>query len=114
MAEGCRLAAVAGLSLMALGLLGAVTAWPRYPPQTVSWDAGAGARGKPPVAFSHRRHEERRLACAQCHHVYQGRRNVWRQGQPVKRLSRMPRLLPQGGDRADLKNACICNARAAT
>jgi len=44
-----------------------------------------GPRQQPPVSFSHRVHEPRRVACQRGHHEYQGRRNLWKQGQPVKK-----------------------------
>jgi hypothetical protein len=61
-------------------------------------------REKPPVWFSHKVHEAQRLACTQCHHEYQGRRNIWQKGQPVKRCHACHGLTPQAS-RPDLKNA---------
>jgi hypothetical protein len=64
----------------------------------------AGSRSKPPVKFSHRVHEARRVACAQCHHDYQGRRNIWREGQPVAKCEACHGLRPEAR-RPDVKNA---------
>ena len=64
----------------------------------------AGSRHKPPVKFSHRGHEARRVACTQCHHDYQGRRNVWREGQPVAKCQACHGLRPEAR-RLDAKNA---------
>ena len=105
MAKGRAWVRLAGLSLMALGLLGAVTGPATEPAaDSVLRMPVRGAREKPLVAFSHRRHAERRIACTQCHHVYQGQRNVWRQGQPVKRCPECHGFYPKG-EQPDLKNA---------
>jgi hypothetical protein len=96
---------LAALALMVLAVLGAA-ARPAVDPPTdsVLKIPVPGARQKPPVFFSHRRHEAGGIACARCHHEYQGRRNVWRQGQPVKPCADCHGPRPQR--RApDLKNA---------
>ncbi len=64
----------------------------------------AGSRRKPPVKFSHRVHEARRVACTQCHHEYEGKRNVWRQGQPVQQCQACHSLRPEARC-LDLKTA---------
>ncbi|MCL4504305.1 MAG: cytochrome c family protein [Deltaproteobacteria bacterium] len=96
---------LAGIALAMLGILGAVsgpvtepapTSWLRMPTQR--------ARKKPLVSFSHRLHKEAGIPCAKCHHVYQARRNVWRQGQPVKRCPECHSFFPKGGQ-PDLKSA---------
>jgi hypothetical protein len=61
-------------------------------------------REKPPVWFSHPTHEARRVPCTQCHHEYQGRRNLWQQGMPVKQCVACHGATPQA-QRPDLKNA---------
>jgi hypothetical protein len=103
--RGCRFAYVAGLVLGLMGVLGAQSGSLTQPPATCLLRIPAtGSRPKPPVKFSHRRHEARRLACTQCHHDYQGRRNVWHQGQPVEKCRGCHGLRPRAG-RPDLKNA---------
>lgn len=105
MATTCRWAYVAGLLLGIWGVLGAQAASRYEPPETSVLSIPIrGARQKPPVWFSHRRHQERQVACVQCHHEYQGRRNVWRQGQPVKLCGECHGSHPQMS-RPDLKNA---------
>jgi hypothetical protein len=59
---------------------------------------------KAPVIFSHARHEAGGVACTQCHHDFRGRRNLWRQGQPVQQCQACHGLAPQAR-RLDLKNA---------
>jgi len=102
---GCRLAYVAGLILGVMILLGAhggsLTEAPAISLLKVTIP---GSRPKPPVQFSHRVHEARGVACTQCHHDYQGRRNVWQQGQPVAKCQACHGLRPEAR-RLDVKNA---------
>uniref|UniRef100_A0A7V4G7Y7 Class III cytochrome C domain-containing protein n=1 Tax=Desulfobacca acetoxidans TaxID=60893 RepID=A0A7V4G7Y7_9BACT len=93
----------------ALLLLWGLGAWGATGPQTPPPESllslfGPGRGEKPPVVFSHERHPKPRLACEQCHHDYQGRRNLWREGQPVKKCSACHGLRPQAR-RLDLKTA---------
>ena len=102
---GCRLAYVAGLILGVMGILGAQGgSLTQAPAVSLLKIPVAGSSHKPPVQFSHRVHEARRVACTQCHHDYQGRRNVWREGQPVAKCQTCHGLRPEAR-RLDLKNA---------
>jgi hypothetical protein len=102
---GCRLAYVAGLILGVMGILGAQGgSLTQAPADSLLKIPVAGARRKPPVKFSHRVHEARRVACTQCHHDYQGRRNVWHEGQPVAKCQTCHGLRPEAR-RLDVKNA---------
>jgi hypothetical protein len=103
--RGCRLAYVVGLILGLLGVLGAQAGSLTEPPATSLLRIPVtGSRRKPPVQFSHRVHEARRVACTQCHHDYQGRRNIWHEGQPVEKCRACHGLRPEAR-RPDLKNA---------
>jgi hypothetical protein len=103
--RGCRFAYVAGLILGLLGVWGAQAGSLTEPPATSLLRIPVtGSRRKPPVKFSHRLHEARRVACTQCHHDYQGRRNVWHEGQPVEKCQACHGLRPEAR-RPDLKNA---------
>ena len=105
MANGRPWALLTGLGLLVLGVLGAVSGPATEPPAlSILQMPVRGVREKPLVSFSHQRHEERRIACDKCHHVYQGRRNVWRQGQPVKRCPECHGFYPKG-EQPDIKNA---------
>jgi hypothetical protein len=96
---------LAGIVLAAAGLLGAASGPVTEPaPTSVLKMPVRGSREKPLVAFSHHRHEAGGIACARCHHVYRGRRNVWRQGQPVQHCVECHAFFPKGGQ-PDLKNA---------
>jgi hypothetical protein len=40
---------------------------------------------KTPVEFNHKKHsEEYKVACDQCHHIYQDGKNTWKQGDAVQ------------------------------
>jgi hypothetical protein len=102
---GCRLAYVTGLILGLMGILGAHSgSLTEAPAVSLLKIPVAGPRRKPPVKFSHRVHEARRVACTQCHHDYQGRRNVWHEGQPVAKCQACHGLRPETR-RLDVKNA---------
>ena len=102
---GCRWAYAAGLILGVMGILGAQSgSLTQAPAVSLLKIPVAGSRQKPPVKFSHRVHEARSVACAQCHHDYQGRRNVWQEGQPVAKCQTCHGLRP-GASRLDVKNA---------
>jgi hypothetical protein len=103
--RGGRIAYAAGLILGMLAVLGAQSGSLTEPPDTsILKIPVTGARSKPPVKFSHRLHEARRVACTQCHHEYQGRRNVWHKGQPVQQCRACHRLRPEAR-RPGLKSA---------
>lgn len=41
---------------------------------------------KPIVTFTHKKHsEDYKIACADCHHVYQDGKNVWKEGDAVQK-----------------------------
>jgi hypothetical protein len=103
--RGCRWAYAAGLMAGVMGLLGAQGGgYTEAPAVSLLKIPVAGSRQKPPVKFSHRVHEARRVACDHCHHDYQGKRNVWREGQPVAQCTTChgPRPVAR---RLDAKNA---------
>lgn len=103
--SGCRLAYVAGLILAVMGILGAQGgSLTQAPTDSLLKIPVGGSSRKPPVKFSHRGHEARRVACTQCHHDYQGRRNVWHEGQPVAKCQTCHGLRPEAR-RLDVKNA---------
>jgi hypothetical protein len=103
--KGCRVAWLAGLVLGGLGVLGAQSGpLNEPPPESRLQIIFRKPAQKPPVWFSHRLHESRRVDCQKCHHRYEGRRNLWQRGQPVEKCSACHGLFPQGR-RPDLKNA---------
>jgi len=43
---------------------------------------------KGPVKFTHKKHaEDLKIACTDCHHEYKDGKNVWKQGDPVKKCA---------------------------
>lgn len=99
-----RWAWAGGLLLGLLPLLGAQALKTEPPAASRLAIQQKKPREKPPVWFSHKVHEAQGVACTQCHHEYQGRRNLWRQGQPVKRCQECHGLSPQAR-RPEAKNA---------
>jgi hypothetical protein len=99
-----RVASVVGLLLGMAALLGAHAGLTEPPAVSLLKISGPVASRKPPVQFSHTLHAAQRVACTQCHHEYQGRRNVWHQGQPVQKCQACHGLRPEAC-RLDAKNA---------
>jgi hypothetical protein len=104
-APAASLAWGAGLLLGLLGICGVQAGGRTEPPASSRLAiAVATPRQKPPVTFSHLRHDAAGIACTRCHHDYQGRRNLWRRGQPVQQC-RDCHGLRLKARRLDLKNA---------
>ena len=52
-----------------------------------------------PVEFSHRaHHEDYKLKCQQCHHEFDGGKNIWKEGDPATKCAEchMTPLKPEG------------------
>ena len=65
--------------------LGAPTATD-VPDDVVIENEGYKADKKGPVKLSHKKHSaELKIACAECHHEYKDGKNVWKEGEPVKK-----------------------------
>ncbi len=62
---------------------------------------------KGPVKFSHEKHvKEHKIACTECHHVYVNGKNVWKEGQPVKKCSECHNPIKKKGQKPmDLMHA---------
>jgi hypothetical protein len=76
-------------SLMFL-TVGALTAADQPAPadEVMIENTGYKADKKGPVKLSHKKHhEEYKVACAECHHEYKDGKNVWKEGQKVKKCS---------------------------
>jgi cytochrome c553 len=69
---------------------------------------------KGPVTLDHKKHnQEYKVACAECHHVYKDGKNVWKEGDPVKKCQechneptiQMEKKLPPDQQKLNLKLA---------
>jgi hypothetical protein len=56
-------------------------------PETITMDSKVYAKHtKALVTFSHAKHNvDYKIACTECHHVYQDGKNVWKEGDEVKK-----------------------------
>jgi len=78
------LAVFAGLAFLAVGALMAAD----VPDDILIENEGYKADIKGPVKLSHKKHStDYGAVCTDCHHEYDGGKNVWKEGQPVKKCS---------------------------
>ncbi len=68
---------------------------------------------KGPVNFSHKKHEvDYKVACTECHHEYKDGKNVWKQGDPVKKCAECHPAEGKQGDKVlNLQNAFHKNCK---
>jgi len=58
------------------------------PPVVIIHNTGYRRYIKGPVKFPHEKHvKEYKIACTECHHIYVNGKNVWKEGQPVKKCA---------------------------
>jgi hypothetical protein len=61
------------------------------PPESVVVPYPIGENPKAGIVqklFAHRRHaQEFRIACGECHHVYENGKNIWNEGMPIQKCS---------------------------
>lgn len=87
--------------IFSLGLVAWVYAADK-PPDTVKIDNDKaffkeGKRTKPPVEFSHLKHEKQhKIACNECHHVYKDGKNTWKQSDKVQKCSECHKAVEEG------------------
>jgi hypothetical protein len=73
-----------GLLFLAVGALTAA----EVPDEVCISEKGYKADKKGPVKLSHKKHStDYKAACADCHHEYKDGKNVWKEGDPVKKCS---------------------------
>jgi hypothetical protein len=74
----------AGLVFLAVGALTAAD----VPEDILIENEGYKSDKKGPVKLSHKKHStDYGAACTDCHHEYEGDKNVWKEGQPVKKCA---------------------------
>ena len=94
--------ALAGFAFISVGVLTAADA----PDEIVIENEGYEADKKGAVEFAHKKHhEEYKAACTDCHHEYEEGKNMWKQGDPVKKCAECHNPLPEEGDVMKLQNA---------
>lgn len=75
--------ALIGVVCMA-GLLAAAD----VPDEVIIKDPGYSKYKKGPVKLTHKKHtDEYGVKCVDCHHVYEDGKNVWKEGDPIKKCS---------------------------
>lgn len=82
-------------------------------PDTIMIDnQGYKADKKGPVKFSHKAHAvDHKIACTECHHKYENGKNVWKEGDPVKKCIECHSPLKKQGKVKKLKNAYHRNCK---
>jgi len=103
-----------GVALLAMALFvggGVLTA--ADVPETITIEnSGYKKDKKGPVSFSHKKHhDEYKVACSDCHHVYKDGKNVWKEGDPVKKCSECHDPLKKQGKVKKLQNAYHRNCK---
>lgn len=75
---------LSGLLFLAVGVLTATD----VPDSVKISNTGYKKDKKGPVILHHKKHHaDYKVACAECHHDYQNGKNVWKEGDPVKKCS---------------------------
>lgn len=81
-----------GLVFVLVGLLNAGEKQPPPPEVIMIENAGYKRDKKGPVKFSHKKHQDeyvtvegKKIQCTECHHHYEEGKNVWKEGDPVKK-----------------------------
>ena len=72
-------------------------------PETITMDSKVfGEHTKALVTFSHKKHNvDYKVACAECHHKYEGGKNVWKEGDPVEKCDACHKeAKPPAGDKS--------------
>lgn len=61
---------------------------PSAPDEVMIDNKGYGADKKGPVKLTHKKHaQDYKVACTDCHHEFKDGKNVWKEGDPVKKCS---------------------------
>lgn len=78
-----------GLMFLTVGALTASEKKPKdVPDEAMIENTGYKSDKKGPVKLTHKKHnEEYKVACTECHHEYEDGKNVWKEGQPVKKCA---------------------------
>jgi len=97
-----------GLLFLVVGALTAAD----VPDQVIIQNTGYKADKKGPVKLSHKKHAtDYKAACTECHHDYKDGKNVWKEGDPVKKCSACHDPEAKKGDVDKLNNAYHKNCK---
>lgn len=79
---------LSGVIFLAAGVLVAADKQ-EVPDEVILQNKGYKKDKKGPVKFTHKKHNvEYKVACAECHHVYEGGKNVWKEGDHVDKCNK--------------------------
>ena len=99
--------AISSVLFLAVGALIAAD----VPEQIKIENQGYKSDKKGPVEFHHKKHStDYNIACIDCHHVYDGGNNVWKEGDPVKKCIECHDP-EKSGDTMKLQNAFHKNCK---
>ncbi len=106
---GLLIVLLTGMLFLAAGILVAAD----VPDQILIENQGYKKNKKGPVKFTHKKHHEvYKLACTECHHHYVNGKNVWKQGDPVKKCNACHDPLKKKGKAPKLQNAFHKNCKS--
>ena len=105
---GVLMIILTGLLFMSIGVLTAAD----VPDDVTIENKGYKSDKKGPVKLSHKKHSaDYKVACTECHHEYKDGKNVWKEGQPVKKCSACHSPLKTEGKVKKLQNAYHNNCK---
>jgi class III cytochrome C family protein len=97
-----------GLLFLTVGALTAAD----VPDEVNIENQGYKSNKKGPVKLSHKKHSaDYKIACADCHHDYKDGKNVWKEGDPVKKCGDCHDPKKKQGKTMKLKNAYHKNCK---
>lgn len=102
------LVALAGMIFLTVGALTAAD----VPDDIMIQNEGYKRDKKGPVKLTHKKHSvDYKIACNECHHEYKDGKNVWKEGQPVKKCSACHDPKKKQGKTMKLQNAYHKNCK---
>lgn len=103
--------AISGLIFLSVGALIAADA-PDVPDEVTIMNEGYKKDKKGPVKLSHKKHSaDYGSKCTECHHEYKDGKNIWKEGNPVKKCSECHDPKKKQGKTKKLQNAYHRNCK---
>jgi len=100
--------AITALTFVAVGALTAAD----VPDEVTIENEGYKKDKKGAVKLSHKKHStEYKVACTECHHEYKDSKNIWKEGNPVKKCGECHDSLKKEGKGKKLQNAYHRNCK---